>query len=64
MLFQGVDSEDIGRWSKAQLKASEDVAFWVKIMGVDVGRTLDKHLFRVIEWGGMEVLDLSRATEG
>ena len=57
MLFQGVDNDDLGLWSASQVKGSEDVAFWVNVVGVDVDRTLDKQLFRVIEWGGMEVLN-------
>jgi len=57
MLFQGVDNDELDLWSASQGKASEDVGFWVNVVGVDVGRTLDKQLFRVIEWGGMEVLN-------
>ena len=55
MLFKGVDELEIDQWVNAQAKASEDVALWVNVVGVDVGRTLDKELFRVVEWGGMEV---------
>ena len=57
MLFQGVDNDELGLWPASQVKGSEDVGFWVGVVGVDVGRTLDKQLFRVIEWGGMEVLN-------
>jgi len=57
MLFQGVNNIELDQWADAQAKASEDGAFWVNIVGVNVGHTLDKQLFRVIEWGGMEVLD-------
>ena len=57
MLFQGVDNDELNLWSASQVKASQDVAFWVNVVGVDVGRTVDKQLFRVIEWGGMEVLN-------
>jgi len=56
MIFQGVDESDLGCWSAARSKASEDVSFWVDTVGVDVGRTLDSQLFRVIEWGGMELV--------
>jgi len=57
MLFQGVDDDELDLWSASEMKTSEDVGFWVNVVGVDVGRTLDKQLFRVIEWGGMEVLN-------
>ena len=57
MLFQGIDDDELGLWSASQVKASEDVGFWVNVVGVDVGRTVDKQLFRVVEWGGMEVLN-------
>jgi len=57
MLFQGVDNDELGLWPASQVKASEDVVFWMNVVGVDVGRTVDKPLFRVIEWGGMEVLN-------
>jgi len=58
MLFQGVNNDELDLWSVSKMKASEDVVFWVNVVGVDVGRTVDKQLFRVIEWGGMEVLNL------
>ncbi|KAF9524870.1 hypothetical protein CPB83DRAFT_860628 [Crepidotus variabilis] len=56
MLFKGVKDEDLVVWSSAQAKAEDDVLFWAETVGVDISRTLDKHLFRVVEWGGMEVV--------
>ncbi|KAG1888813.1 hypothetical protein F4604DRAFT_1950600 [Suillus subluteus] len=34
----------------------KDVAWWVDVVGVDPARAGDATLFRVLEWGGMEVL--------
>ena len=56
MLFRGVRSDDVGLWAPAAARATaEDGAtFWTKVVGVDV-RASDRTLFRVLEWGGMEV---------
>jgi hypothetical protein len=58
MLFRGICSEDVGLWSPAAARATaEDGAtFWTKIVGVDAVRASDRTLFRVLEWGGMEVM--------
>ena len=56
MVFQGVKEADLGSWYTAREQAEQDMSFWINIVGADVGRTLDKGLFRVIEWGGMEVI--------
>jgi hypothetical protein len=55
MIFQGVAEEDLQGWTAASCRASEDVAHWRKIVGVDLERSSDTNLFRVLEWGGMEV---------
>lgn len=55
MIFQGVVEEELQDWAGASSRASEDVAHWRKVVGVDLERTLDVNLFRVLEWGGMEV---------
>jgi hypothetical protein len=55
MIFQGVEESELGLWSGAQAKAVDD-DHWVDVVGVDVARTRDEKLFRVIEWGGMEVV--------
>ena len=58
MLFRGVCSDDVGLWAPAAVRATaEDGAtFWTKVVGVDVVRASDSTLFRVLEWGGMEVV--------
>ncbi|KAG1844211.1 hypothetical protein DFJ58DRAFT_31306 [Suillus subalutaceus] len=56
MLFRGVSKERLENWSNAQMQAEKDVAWWVDVVGVDLARASDMTLFRVLEWGGMEVL--------
>jgi hypothetical protein len=57
MLFCGVCSDDVGLWAQAAARATEEdgATFWTKVVGVDVARVSDRTLFRVLEWGGMEV---------
>jgi hypothetical protein len=57
MLFRGVRPDDVGLWAPAAARAAaEDGAtFWSNVVGVDATRTSDRTLFRVLEWGGMEV---------
>jgi hypothetical protein len=57
MLFRGVPTDDVSLWAPAAARASaEDGAtFWTKVVGVDAVRASDHTLFRVLEWGGMEV---------
>jgi len=57
MLFRGVAKGDLGVWSQAVARATaEDGAtFWTQVVGVDVVRACDGGLFRVLEWGGMEI---------
>ncbi|KAG2140417.1 hypothetical protein BD769DRAFT_1430011 [Suillus cothurnatus] len=56
MLFKGVGKEQLTNWANAQMQAEKDVAWWVDVVGVDPARARDTTLFRVLEWGGMEVL--------
>ncbi|KAG1812600.1 uncharacterized protein BJ212DRAFT_1483207 [Suillus subaureus] len=56
MLFRGISKEHLANWSYAQMQAERDVAWWVDVVGVDLARAGDTALFRVLEWGGMEVL--------
>ncbi|KAG1749577.1 hypothetical protein EDD22DRAFT_958005 [Suillus occidentalis] len=56
MLFKGIRQEHLGDWTNAQMQAEKDVAWWVDVVGVDPTRAGDTSLFRVLEWGGMEVL--------
>ena len=57
MLFRGVRSDDVGLWAQAAARATEEdgATFWAKVVGVDAVRASDHTLFRVLEWGGMEV---------
>lgn len=55
MLFQGVNGADLEKWEPAQTRAARDPKLWSEIVGVDVGKAADASLFRVLEWGGMEV---------
>ncbi|KAG1812598.1 uncharacterized protein BJ212DRAFT_459416 [Suillus subaureus] len=55
MLFRGIPKEHLANWSNAQTQAEKDVAWWVGVVGVDPARAGDVTLFRVLEWGGMEV---------
>ncbi len=55
MLFQGVEEKDLTQWSQAQLRTNEDVSHWARVIGVDLEKAMDAKLYRVLEWGGMEV---------
>ena len=57
MLFRGIRSDDLGLWAPAAARATaEDGAtFLTKVVRVDAVRASDHTLFRVLEWGGMEV---------
>ena len=54
MLFKGV--VEVAEWSNAAARASKDVSWWQTLVGVDLDRALDPRLYRVLEWGGMEVI--------
>ncbi|KAG1870554.1 hypothetical protein C8R48DRAFT_596856 [Suillus tomentosus] len=56
MLFKGICKEHLANWPNAQMQAQNDVAWWVDVVGVDPTRAGDVTLFRVLEWGGVEVL--------
>ena len=57
MLFRGVAADDLGLWEQAAARAiAEDgPTFWAQVVGVDLVRASDRGLFRVLEWGGMEI---------
>jgi hypothetical protein len=57
MLFRGVASANVERWQSASALAStvHDATSWAQVVGVDAARASDRGLFRVLEWGGMEV---------
>ncbi|KAI0060420.1 hypothetical protein BV25DRAFT_1807319 [Artomyces pyxidatus] len=56
MLFRGVEAAALEGWEAARLRADGDCAMWKDVVGVDTARAMDTALFRVLEWGGMEVL--------
>lgn len=56
MIFKGVGEDQLADWSDARAMAEKDVAWWGDVVGVELARTSDPTLFRVLEWGGMEVL--------
>jgi ubiquitin C len=58
MLFRGVAPGDLGLWEQAAARATAEdggATFWARIVGVDLARALNRSMFRVLEWGGMEV---------
>ncbi|KAK2465868.1 hypothetical protein APHAL10511_001509 [Amanita phalloides] len=56
MLFRGVASRDLAIWTEAEQRANDmHVAEWGTIIGVNVEKMKREDLFRVLEWGGMEV---------
>ena len=57
MLFCGVHPDDVVFWAPAAARAAaeDSTTFWSNVVGVDAVRTSDPSLFRVLEWGGMEV---------
>ncbi|KAJ7893263.1 hypothetical protein B0H13DRAFT_2276648 [Mycena leptocephala] len=55
MLFKGIEDEALNDWADAQ-HGENDPQRWKDVVGVDVERASDAALFRVLEWGGMEVL--------
>jgi hypothetical protein len=57
MLFQKVDESDLAQWVKASERAKDSVSFWRTVVGVkDKEAQEDKKVFRVLEWGGMEIV--------
>lgn len=57
MLFQKVDESDLAQWAKASKRAKIRVSFWRTVVGVkDKEAQEDKKVFRVLEWGGMEIV--------
>ncbi len=56
MVFKGIEELELEVWPAARKRVNDDISAWIDIVGVDVERTVDKDLFRVVEWGGMEVV--------
>lgn len=55
MLFMGIEENQIELWGQAAAMARKDVTVWRDIVGIEIAKVHDKSLFRVLEWGGMEV---------
>lgn len=55
MLFRGVKQAELDDWREAEARSAEPVDFWAQVVGTNREDTLDAGLYRVIEWGGMEV---------
>ncbi|KAH8986744.1 hypothetical protein EDB92DRAFT_1949022 [Lactarius akahatsu] len=59
MLFRGVPVGDLGLWEAARARTvgtgTDGARSWADVVGVDTLRAADSGLFRVLEWGGMEV---------
>ncbi|KZV82374.1 hypothetical protein EXIGLDRAFT_843823 [Exidia glandulosa HHB12029] len=53
MLFRGIEAENIDDWRADALQASPET--WKNVVRVDESKARDTSLFRVLEWGGMEV---------
>lgn len=56
MIFRGIPEDQVAEWTSAQTRASTDVSWWRHVVGVDINKTCDPTLYRVLEWGGMEVV--------
>ena len=56
MLFKGVPRDELEDWCTATRRAGEGVVWWRDVVGIDLAKMEDADLFRVLEWGGMEVL--------
>jgi len=55
MLFRGVCEDELDEWKAADNDENLKPGEWKDLVGVDVERTSIESLFRVLEWGGMEV---------
>ncbi|KAG8933237.1 hypothetical protein FRC01_010226 [Tulasnella sp. 417] len=55
MIFQGVTADELAAWSEAEVRAQDNAVFWQSVVGTDPEKQQDSTMFRVLEWGGMEV---------
>ncbi len=55
--MSSLQAVDLGLWEQASARVTEmdGAMFWADVVGVDGVRAADRRLFRVLEWGGMEV---------
>ena len=56
MLWRGIDSQEAAcpMWEEAKQRTK--LRYWCDIVGSDTVKACNESLFRVLEWGGMEVL--------
>jgi hypothetical protein len=55
MLFHCVPSDEVAHWLRAVKVFFADETHWTEVVGVDAAHASNPELFRVLEWGGMEV---------
>lgn len=58
MLFRGIHDDDelLSEWVDSRAQSSNaEFQKWREVVGVDLDKASDTKLFRVLEWGGMEV---------
>ncbi|KAG9122273.1 hypothetical protein FRC07_001434 [Ceratobasidium sp. 392] len=55
MLFGGVKQTELETWADACGRFAKHPSMWRDIVGMDIEKTSDASLFRVLEWGGMEI---------
>lgn len=53
MLFSGVREVDLGFWNEALPNDNPEI--WNEIVGIGEDAMANAKIFRVLEWGGMEV---------
>lgn len=51
----GSGQTQLNEWAHTRAKADVDVSWLREVVGVDIARTRDEGLYRVLDWGGMEV---------
>ena len=56
-ISSGENLDDLGLWEPAATHATTEdgTTFWAQVVGVGLACAFDRSLFRVLEWGGMEV---------
>ena len=55
MLFRGVSDKDLNEWNRTASVKETKPEDWKDVVGVSSERASNHSLFRVLEWGGMEV---------
>jgi len=51
MIYRGVRDEELEQWESMECLPES----WASVVGVNVQQAHDTALFRVLEWGGMEI---------